>query len=102
MSLADRVTRPALDANTASFQPGATTSWADEVSSPTGATPVAKQSPSSLGAAQTDGQVELLGGSGMANVDDEGEVEIIYSEQQKSSDPNYGRPVATTWEDLHM
>lgn len=102
MPLADRVTRPALDANTASFQPGATTSWADEVSSPTGATPVVKESPSSLAVAQTDGQAEALGGSGLAEGDAKFQVEIILSEQQRRIDPNYALPVAKSWEEIGM
>lgn len=70
-SLADRVTRPGLDASSSSFTPGTsgqTTSWADEVASPV----APKQDPidSSLGDAQVDGQVEPLGGSGGSFIDD--------------------------------
>jgi hypothetical protein len=76
-SLADRVTKPALDASSNAFAPGSTsttsTAWADEVASPVG-TPAAtaKSDPliPSVGDAQVDGQVEPLGGSGGSFIDD--------------------------------
>ncbi|CAG8959854.1 hypothetical protein HYFRA_00013126 [Hymenoscyphus fraxineus] len=89
-SLADRITRPA------------TSSWADEVSSPTGATPT-KDTPSPLPAAQVDGTATILGGSGMMEDDDDGPIDLYYSDQQKQRGlDNQDRRIIKTWEDLGL
>ncbi|KAH6683249.1 putative ATP-dependent RNA helicase dbp5 [Halenospora varia] len=100
-SLADRITQPApsLDAATASFTPAASTtapsgstSWADEVASPTGPpTPGA-----TLADAQVDGQVEPLGGSGLH--DATYEVEVSLADLQ--GDPNNPLYSISSFDDL--
>ena len=82
-SLADRVTKPALDASSDPIAPAdpstTSTSWADEVASPTGPPAATKDDPliPSVGNAQVDGQVEALGGSGGSLIDDvEHDVEV--------------------------
>ncbi|TVY84044.1 ATP-dependent RNA helicase dbp5 [Lachnellula suecica] len=76
-SLADRITMPAV--TPAAEGTPSSTRWADEVASPTG--PVApKESESSLEAAQMDGQVEPLNGSGLQ--DGQYEVEVKLSDIQ--------------------
>lgn len=102
-SLADRITQPApsLDAATASFTPAASTtapsgstSWADEVASPTGPpTPGA-----TLADAQVDGQVEPLGGSGLH--DATYEVEVSLADLQ--GDPNNPLYSISSFDDLGM
>lgn len=76
-SLADRMGTKPLDAASLTFTPAASTSWADEVASPV---VEQKEADSSLGAAQVDGTVEPLGGSGLH--DAKYEVEVKLSEQQ--------------------
>ncbi|KAG9232477.1 putative ATP-dependent RNA helicase dbp5 [Amylocarpus encephaloides] len=94
-SLADRITRPDLDASSASFTPtassaqGKSTSWADEVASPVGGPPPLNQTSSSLIAAQVDGQVEALGGSPLHD-SREPEVQVTLSQIQRTlGDPLY-------------
>jgi len=92
MSLADRITSP-LNAASNSFTPSKeTTSWADEVASPTG------EAPPSLASAQVDGATEPQGGSGLQ--DSQFEVEVKLSElQANTSSPLYS---ISTFEELGL
>jgi hypothetical protein len=91
-SMADRVTRPGLDASSSTFTPGSapaqSTSWADEVASPVAGPSGSKEDPmaSIVGDTQVDGQVEPLGGSGGSYINDvqyEVEVTLTLEELQR-------------------
>ncbi|TVY86194.1 ATP-dependent RNA helicase [Lachnellula willkommii] len=75
-SLADRITKPTSPA-AADATPAASSKWSDEVASPAGDS---KEGESSLAAAQVDGQVEPLNGSGLH--DGRYEVEVKLSDLQ--------------------
>ncbi|TVY25280.1 ATP-dependent RNA helicase [Lachnellula hyalina] len=75
-SLADRITKPTSPA-VADETPATSSKWSDEVASPTAES---KEGESSLAAAQADGQVEHLNGSGLQ--DGRYEVEVKLSDIQ--------------------
>jgi ATP-dependent RNA helicase DDX19/DBP5 len=92
VSLEDRIGKP-LDAASTSFTPSAqpSTSWADEVASPTVAEPS-----SDLGAAQVDGSAESASGL----LDNQYEVEVKLSDLQ--GDVNSPLYSATSFEQLGL
>ena len=93
-SLEDRMTKPASPAATEAT-PAASSKWADEVVSPTADS---KEGESSLAAAQVDGQVEPLNGSGLH--DGRYEVEVKLSDIQ--GDVNSPLFSASSFEELGM
>lgn len=96
-SLADRITMPASTPAAQEAKPAAATStWADEVASPTGNT--AKEGEGSLATAQLDGQVETLNGSGLQ--DGQYEVEVKLSDIQ--GDANSPLHSVNSFEQLGM
>lgn len=114
MSLADRITKPAaasLDGASAPFTPSssttanaaASTSWADEVASPTGSSPEMKGT-SSLGQAQVDGACPVDPNSGSALAEGAYEVEVTYNKtlgelQAEAANPLYS---VKSFEELGM
>jgi ATP-dependent RNA helicase DDX19/DBP5 len=95
-SLADRITMPAATPAAAGATPSAPR-WSDEVASPT-APGASEEGESSLAAAQLDGQVEPLNGSGLHDGQYDVEVKLSHIQNDETS-PLYS---ISTFEELGM
>lgn len=96
----DRITTKPLDGGSSNFTPAAgSSSWADEVASPTGQTPtVAAPSLNSVPNSQLDGAAEDQGGSGLHDTDYEVEVKLSDLQNQQDN-PLYS---VKSFEQLNM